>query len=103
MAIVFPAWMKYVKDENIDVFVNFAVKVFGVEKSENKEETALKGIAKLEEFFKSLGLKISLSESGIGEENFEIMAEKALGGSKTLGRFKKLAKEDIVNILKISK
>ena len=63
----------------------------------------MKGIAKLEEFFKSLGLKTSLSESGIGEENFEIMAEKALGGSETLGRFKKLTKEDIVNILKISK
>ena len=29
------------------------------------------------------------------------MAEKALGGSETLGRFKKLTKEDIVNILKI--
>ncbi len=37
------------------------------------------------------------------DENFEIMAEKALGGSETLGRFKKLTKEDIVNILKISK
>lgn len=103
MAIVFPAWMKYVNEENLAVFENFAVKVFGVEKSENKKETALKGIAKLEEFFKSLGLKTSLSESGIGEENFEIMAEKALGGSETLGRFKKLTKEDIVNILKISK
>ncbi|WP_300357569.1 iron-containing alcohol dehydrogenase [Fusobacterium sp.] len=102
MAIVFPAWMKYVKDENIDIFVNFAVKVFGVENT-TKEETALKGIEKLEEFFKSLGLKISLSEVGIGEENFEVMAEKALAGSKTLGRFKKLTKEDIVNILKTSK
>lgn len=31
------------------------------------------------------------------------MAEKALAGSETLGRFKKLKKEDIVNILKMSK
>lgn len=103
MAIVFPAWMKYVKDENIDIFVNFAVKVFGIENNGTKEEVALKGIKKLEEFFKSLGLKTSLSEEKIGDEHFEEMAKKALAGSETLGRFKKLNKEDIVNILKISK
>ena len=48
-------------------------------------------------------MKTSLEEAGIGEENFEEMAEKALAGSETLGRFKKLRKEDIVNILKMSK
>lgn len=103
MAIVFPAWMKYVKDENLDVFVNFATKVFGVENNGNKEEIANKGIEKLENFFKNLGLKTKLSDVNIGEENFEIMAQKALAGNDTLGRFKKLNKEDIVNILKLSK
>lgn len=102
MAIVFPAWMKYVKDANIDVFVNFATKVFGVEEKGNKEEIALEGIKRLEEFFKSLGLKTTLKESGINDEHFEEMAQKALGGSETLGRFKKLTKEDIVSILKRS-
>ena len=102
MAIVFPAWMKYVKDANIDVFVNFATKVFGVEEKGSKEEIALEGIKRLEEFFKSLGLKTTLKESGINDEHFEEMAQKALGGSETLGRFKKLTKEDIVSILKRS-
>lgn len=103
MAIVFPAWMKYVKDENIDIFVNFATRVFGIMNKGTKKEIALRGIEKLEEFFKFLGLKGTLSEMNIDEKNFEIMAEKALAGSETLGRFKKLTKVDIVNILKISK
>lgn len=102
MAIIFPAWMKYVKDANIEVFVNFATKVFGVEEKGSKEEIALEGIKRLEEFFKSLGLKTTLKESGINDEHFEDMAQKALGGSETLGRFKKLTKEDIVSILKRS-
>lgn len=102
MAIIFPAWMKYVKDANIEVFVNFATKVFGVEEKGSKEEIALEGIKRLEEFFKSLGLKTTLKESGINDEHFEEMAQKALGGSETLGRFKKLTKEDIVSILKRS-
>ncbi|EHO19372.1 hypothetical protein HMPREF9466_01303 [Fusobacterium necrophorum subsp. funduliforme 1_1_36S] len=48
-------------------------------------------------------MKLSLSEYGIGTENFEIMAERALDGAETLGRFHKLKKEDIVNILYLAK
>ena len=103
MAIVFPAWMEYVKDENIERFSEFAVKVFGVKVDEDKEKTALRGIVELKKFFKNLKMKTSLGEAGIGEENFEMMAEKALAGNVTLGRFKKLTKDDIVNILKMSK
>lgn len=103
MAIVFPAWMEYVKDENIERFSEFAIKVFGLKADDDKEKTALRGIIELKKFFKHLKMKTSLGEAGIGEENFEVMAEKALGGNITLGRFKKLTKEDIVNILKMSK
>lgn len=103
MAIVFPAWMEYVKDEDIERFSDFAVKVFGIKEDEDREKTALRGIIELKKFFKNLKMKTSLEEAGIGEENFEVMAEKALAGSETLGRFKKLKKEDIVNILKMSK
>lgn len=103
MAIVFPAWMEYVKDENIERFSKFAIKVFGVKADEDKEKTALRGIIELKKFFKHLKMKTSLGEAEIGEENFEVMAEKALAGNRTLGRFKKLTKEDIVNILKMSK
>lgn len=103
MAIIFPSWMKYVKDANLDVFVNFATKVFSVESTGNKEEVAMEGIRRLEDFFRSLGLKTTLTEANIDDENFEIMAEKALAGSETLGRFKKLTKEDIVKILNLSK
>lgn len=102
MAIVFPAWLKYVKNENRNVLEKFAKNVFMINE-EDKNILVDKGIESLENFFKGLGLKINLIDFNISEENFELMAEKALCGNKTLGRFKKLGKEDIVNILKLAK
>ncbi|GAA0180402.1 iron-containing alcohol dehydrogenase [Clostridium sediminicola] len=102
MAIIFPAWMKYVKNVNIDRFVQLATRVFGVENENNKEIVVEKGIACLEEFFKSLGLKITLTEAGIPVDRFEEMEIKAIGNSDHIGNFKQLKKGDIVEILKLA-
>ncbi|MFW5992465.1 MAG: iron-containing alcohol dehydrogenase, partial [Halanaerobiaceae bacterium] len=66
LAVIFPAWMKYVYRENINKFVQFAVKVWDVEPDfENPEWTALQGIKKTREFFSSIGLPVSLEELDI--------------------------------------
>lgn len=101
MAIIFPAWMEYVKNEDINIFVRFAQEVFGI-KGYDKEELADKGIEKLKEFFNLLGLNSKLSEININDKDFDLMATKALAGAEHLGRFKKLNHQDIVKILKIS-
>jgi len=106
LAVIFPAWLKYVYKQDIDLFVQFAVRVWNVEQDfYNKEKTALAGIAKLEEFFKDLGLPVRLSEIGIKEEHFQTIADKCrtFHEDDTVGNFVKLTREDIVNILKIAK
>lgn len=104
MAIIFPAWLKYVKDKNnIEFLSKFAKNVFSIEENKDKDLMAIKGIEKLEEFFNNLGLDTHLEKFNINDEDFEVMAKKALGNSETLGRFKELNKDDIINILKISK
>lgn len=96
MAIIFPAWLDYVKNENLEVMNRFSKEVFAV-------ETISEGIKELKNFFKELGLKEKLLDFKITNDKFEIMAEKALAGSKTLGQFKKLSKEDLINIMEIAK
>ncbi|MDK4524652.1 iron-containing alcohol dehydrogenase [Fusobacterium necrophorum] len=96
MALIFPAWIQYTKNSKPELFERFFREIFG-------ESDFEKGLKKLKQYFQGLGLKLSLSEYGIGTENFEIMAERALDGAKTLGRFQKLKKEDIVNILYLAK
>jgi alcohol dehydrogenase YqhD (iron-dependent ADH family) len=51
LAILTPAWMKYVYKENINMFVQFAVKVMGVDSSFRDPEGIIKeGISRLEDF-----------------------------------------------------
>lgn len=102
LAVVFPAWMKYVYKEDINRFVQFAVRVWDVDYTFGEpERIALEGIARMKAFFKSIGLPVSLKEMAVGSDRLEEMAAK---GTKDgpLGAFKKLYKEDVLAILKLA-
>ena len=103
LAVVFPAWMKYVYRENMERFVQFAVRVWNVEPDfHDPEWTALKGIEMIEKFFSSLGLPTSLSELGVPEDKLEKMAEKCTSEGK-IGNFKKLGQEDVLKIYQLAR
>ena len=72
LAVVTPAWMEYVYRNDISRFAQFAVRVFGCEMNfANPEATALEGIRRLREFFRSLGMPTSLVELGCGLQTEE--------------------------------
>lgn len=102
LAILTPRWMKYVLDESTaDRFYEYGVNVFGIDPSLPKMEVARKGIEKTEEFlFGKLGLKSTLTEIGIDDTNFDIMARKACGG-EVLNGYKTLTPEDVRKILEM--
>ena len=57
LAVVFPAWMKHVLHQDLNRFVQWAVRVWNVELDVyNPEAVALEGIARMEAFFTSLGV-----------------------------------------------
>ncbi len=104
LAIIYPAWMKYVYRHNLPRFALFANKVFDIEiNKDNLEETALKGIAALEDFYKTIEMPTRLSEVGIDNSRFEEMANKLLSnGNLTIGSFVKLDKQDMINIYNLA-
>jgi alcohol dehydrogenase YqhD (iron-dependent ADH family) len=102
LAIIFPAWMKYVYRSNIDRFVQFAIRIWNVDMNFNDPEaTVLEGIKRMEEFFTSINMPTRLSQADIDSEKFEEMAAKATENG-TLGSFVKLTKEDIINIYRLA-
>jgi len=102
LAIVFPAWMKYVYKADTDRFVRFATKVFDVSaEGKNKNEIVLEGIGKFEDFLHRIGLPTSFIEGNLPTDKFELMADKATEEGP-IGSFKKLFKEDVVNIYKLA-
>lgn len=100
LAILFPAWMKYVYKENPARFAKFAERVFGIKESDELT-AAEKGIAALENFFKEIGAPTTLSGLGITKEDFDKMADNAsLRGP--VGKFKKLERNDIYKIYELA-
>lgn len=103
LAIIFPAWMKYVYEHDIDKFVQYANRVWDVDVDfDDLEATALEGIRRTEEFFKRIGMPTSLTEANIPDERFEEMAKKATEFGPE-GNFVKLNKQDVMNIFELAK
>ena len=103
LAIVFPAWMKYVYKHDLNRFAQFAHRVWDVEIDLNDlEKTALAGIKKMEEFFTSIGMPITLKEADITDEHINEMAKKGTERGP-LGNFVKLSEEDVRQILHLAK
>lgn len=102
LAIIFPAWMKYVWKEKPEMMEQYAVRVWKVsQEGKSREAVIMEGIQKTEEFYHSLGLATRLSEVGIDDRDFEVMAKKAVFMGP-LGNFKKLYAEDVLEIYKIA-
>lgn len=105
LAILFPAWMKYVLPRGgVKKLRQFAVQVMAVpENPGSGEEIAQEGIVRLERFYRSLGLATTLHENGIDEQNFDRMARHAvqlMGGP--LGQLVKLDVEDVKAIYRLA-
>ena len=102
LAILTPAWMKYVLcDRTVERFAMYAENVWGIA-GEDKYAEANEGIARTELFFRSMGLPTRLSEVGIGPEKFEEMAAEAVRTSGVAVKaYCPLQKEDIVRIFEM--
>lgn len=103
LAIVFPAWMKYVSKHDPQRFLQFAVRVFGVEQDfRNPERTIREGIRRLQEFFRGIGLPTTFKEAGLPGDRLEEMAEKCTGkNTQRVGSFLPLDQQDVLAIYKL--
>lgn len=64
LAVLFPAWARYVYKYNLSRFAQFAKNVWQV-KGDDQELVAKQGIEKMAEYFESLGMPTRLSQFGI--------------------------------------
>ncbi len=100
LAVVTPAWMRYVYKEDLATFARFAEKIFGITEG-TEEEKALQGINNLIEFFQEIGAPTTLKELEVRYEDLVKMAENAVQ-QRPLGRLKKLQKEDVQAIYQLA-
>lgn len=107
LSAVWGSWARYVYTEDPRRFAQFAVNVMGVSNDfRNEEATALAGISKLEEFFQSINMPISISDLGIELSDAEIdeLAYKCcFMGKRTIGGFKNLDQDDMAEIFRMAR
>lgn len=98
LAVLFPAWAKWVYPnlrEKFDIFVTEVMQV----KEENIDKRIIKGIAELKHFFHEIGMPTSFTELGLNKEQVEELAMIATNhGTTTIPGFIKL---DINSVRKI--
>ena len=103
LAVMFPAWMQYVYTSGIDRFVQFAVRVWGIEFTGDKKETALKGINALKEFFSSLGLPVNFDQLGAKASDIDQLVHTLrINSGGQLGAFRRLDMADARAIYEIA-
>lgn len=103
LAILTPRWLSYILDEATAPRIKrFGVNVLGVDNSLNETDGAKEAIKQLEKFFfEELKLQSKLSDLGIGEKNFALMAKKACGQKGKIEAFTTLYPEDVENIFRM--
>ena len=60
LAVIFPAWMAFMAEHNPAKIAQFAHRVFDIPKSEDLEEMALAGTARLKHFFRYMACRLAL-------------------------------------------
>lgn len=103
LAIITPKWMKHILSEKtVSRFVKYGVNVFGIDPSLGDFEIAEKAIEATYDFFKSIGIPMSLREVGIDESRIDEMAHHIAASERLESAWVPLYEKDIAEIFRAS-
>jgi len=101
LAVLYPAWAKYVWKQNPARFAQFARGVWGVEESDDAR-AAEAGIAAMERFFKEIGMPLTLRELGITEAQIPALADLCtFHRTRTVKSYIELDYDAIIEVFKL--
>ena len=104
LAVMFPAYMKYTLDVDLERYYRLATTVFGVPQNHfDKRGVALEGIKRLEDFFKEIGMPVTLKEAGAKKEDIPRLVELlSKNTGESFGSFMELTLEDAKRIYELA-
>lgn len=103
LAVIFPAWMAFMAEHNPAKIAQFAHRIFDIPKSEDLEEMALAGAARLKHFFRYMGLPVSFKELGIEHPDIDrMLVSLQRNKGELLGNYVKLAMIDCREIYRLA-
>ena len=101
LAVLFPAWAKYVYTYNLPRFAQFARNVWAVNEVDDKKAAEM-GIESMTEFFKSIGMPSTLREFGINADTIDKLTDLCtFNNTRTVNSVIKLGSKEIKDIFKL--
>ncbi|MCI7635786.1 MAG: iron-containing alcohol dehydrogenase [Bacteroidales bacterium] len=101
LAIVTPRWMKHILSEKtLERFVSFGTGVFGIDPALPEMEIAEKAIQSIHDFYREIGLPMTLREVGIDGSRIDEMAHHIAVNEGLENAWAPLYEEDIAAILR---
>lgn len=91
LAVLTPAWLRYVQNVNPERMKRFAREIMG-------KGSVEEAICALEAFYASMQMPARLSDFGLTDEALQKCAQSCCARTGTVGQFKKLASDDVLAI-----
>ncbi len=102
LAVVFPAWARYIYKHNVARFAQFARNVWSI-RDDADESAAVAGIEATVAYFKRIGMPTTWNELNTNSKPFDELADNtAFHGKRVLPSYIDLGKDEIAEILRIS-
>ena len=104
LAVIMPAWMKYVMKHDVNRFAQFAVRVWGCDMNfADPEITAAEGISRFKAFLTSIGMPLTFEALGAREEDIPTLVKNSgVTAENTMGGFVKLGPADVEAIYRLA-
>lgn len=105
LASVWASWARYQYEAAPQRFAKYARKVFGME-GQDEKKLALQGIAETENYFRQIGMPVSLTELGVFPDDDEIRKlamDATMGNTVELSRLKPLSADEVYEIYQMAK
>lgn len=103
LAVVYPNWLRFAAARNPHKIARFAREVFGIRGSNaDLEALAMKGIAALQGFFRSVGLPLTFAELGVPEHEIPKLAANVKTDAEGFcGNYVRTRREDFETIYRL--
>lgn len=97
LAVIYPAWARYVYKYNPKRFAQFFRRVFDIQ-AKDDQEAALLGIEKMQRFFVKIGMPTRLSEFGIPKRIYDLANACTYNGTREIKSYIPLTNKEISEI-----
>ena len=106
LAVLYPAWSKFMYKYDTRRFCRIAKHVFGIpfrEYGSDRDLTALAGIQAMKGYFKSIGMPITMAELGVTPDEYDELADMiTMGGTITIPSYIPIGREEIFEIFRLA-